>query len=532
MPITDHRPLRGWELVLLSIVLGVGTVVVLSNVPGYTVLAPYAASNLQGVTPSFGSWATTDHMIGIALGLPLSRWIAARFGDYRTLATAYVVYAIISFACTTSQTIAFFLPMRIALGLTGGVILPIAQSIVLNEFPENLRTVAVGLWGMLGILPFMGGVFMGGWYNEHLGWRYLFYMNIPIALLAAGVVISLFYGRGFRRRFPRFDFIGFLLLAAILYGLQTIFNMGNDFDWFASPILVTALIIVVIALPIFIIWSLGERHPALDIRLFANRNYTVAVICSMAGFLIIQGTLSLFAVQLQLLLGYSSNLAGIVYLSMLLFAAPVATIVHELCKRVDVRLVSCLNFIGVAVTLTWIGLYDKQASFDQIALPMTFFGFSLAMFFAPQAVIAMHGLQGSQLIRAAEEFTLLRTAAGAFGISLQGVVQFRRAPSHALDLSDQFGGRRFSELDQMSQLVDRLQERLPAYSPAMARSQVANFLKQEAALMAMNDAFLLGAFVFVLLAAFVWLARSTHIPRLSPAEELKEFKAEELMEQP
>ncbi|MFY9629657.1 MAG: MFS transporter, partial [Methylocystis sp.] len=492
MPRTDFQPLHGWELALLSAVLGLGTVVVLSNVPGYTVVVPYAAGGLEGVTPSFGSWATTDHMIGIALGLPVSRWISGRYGDYRTLATAYVIYAVISLICTTSQTLAFFLPMRIALGLTGGVILPIAQSILLNEYPENLRTIGVGLWGMLGILPFMVGIFVGGWYNEHLGWRYVFYSNIPVALLAAGVVASLFYGRGFNRRFPRFDFIGFLLLAAILYGLQTIFNMGNDFDWFASPILVTALIIVVVALPIFVIWELGERHPALDLRLFGNRNYTVAVICSMAGFLIIQGTLSLFVGQLQLLLGYSSDLAGLVYMSMLIFAAPVAAIVHEICKRVDVRLVSCLNFVGIAITLTWIGLYDKQASFDQIALPMTFFGFSLAMFFVPQAVIAMRGLQGSQLIRAAEEFTLLRTAAGAFGIALQAVVQFRRAPVHVLELSDQFGGRRFADLDQMTQLTDRLQEKLPAYSAAMARSQVAIFLKQEALLLGMNDAFLLG----------------------------------------
>ncbi len=532
MPLMDYQPLRGWSLLLLSVVLGLGTVVVLSNVPGYTVVVPYAAGGLQGVTPSFGGWATTDHMIGIALGLPISRWIAARFGDYRTLATAYVLYAVISLVCTTSQTIAFFLPMRILLGLTGGVILPIAQSILLNEYPEHLRTVGVGLWGMLGILPFMVGIFVGGWYNEHLGWRYVFYSNIPVALLAAGVVIALFYGRGFRRRFPRFDFIGFLLLAAILYGLQTIFNMGNDFDWFASPILVTALIIVVIALPMFIIWELGERHPALDVRLFINRNYTVATICSMAGFLVIQGTLSVFVGQLQLLLGYSSDLAGIVYLSMLLFAVPVAAIVHELCKRVDVRLISFLNFLGLAVTLTWIGLYDKQASFDQIALPMTFLGFSLAMFFAPLAVIAMRGLYGSQLIRAAEEFTLLRTAAGAFGIALQAVIQFRRTPAHALDLSDQFSGRRFADLDQMTQLMDRLQERLPAFSEAMARSQVGIFLKQEAALLALNDVFFVAAFVFVVLAAFVWLARSTHIPRLTAAQELKQLKAEELMEQP
>ena len=85
MPVVDHRPLRGWRFLLLNIVLGLGNVLVLSNVPGYTVLSPYAAGGLQGVTPSFGTWATTDHMMGIGLGFVIARWLAARFGDYRVL---------------------------------------------------------------------------------------------------------------------------------------------------------------------------------------------------------------------------------------------------------------------------------------------------------------------------------------------------------------------------------------------------------------------------------------------------------------
>ena len=115
---------------------------------------------------------------------------------------------------------------------------------------------------------------------------------------------------------------------------------------------------------------------------------------------------------------------------------------------------------------------------------MTFFGFSLAMFFAPLANLAMHGLQGSQLMRAAEEFVLLRTVAGGFGIALQGVVLFRRTPYHALDLSDQFSGRRFSELDLMAQLSDKLA--LLGFTPGMATSQASRFLQQEAGLLALE----------------------------------------------
>jgi DHA2 family multidrug resistance protein len=530
MPLLPQDRLSGWRFLLFNAALALANVVMLSNVPGYTVLAPYAAGGLEGVNPSFGTWATTDHMIGIALGLPFARWLAGRFGDYRVYCAALLAYAAAALWCAMSDTMWMFLPARIALGLAGGVALPLGQALTLNEYPENLRAFGVGFWGFLSMLPFTVGVFMGGWYAEYLSWRYLFISDIVVALIVAGVVGALLYGRGFRLRVTRFDGAGFVLLAAVLFGAQTIFNQGNDFDWFASPILMTALAVVVIALPAFIVWELGERHPVLDMRLFRQRNYAVATLCSVFGFLVIQGLLSLFAVQLQLLIGYTSSRAGLVYMMMIFLAAPVVAIVHLLNRNIDLRLVACLNFIGFAVTLTWLGLFDKLASFDQIAMPMTFFGFSLAIFFAPLGALAAHGLSGARLIRAAEELALLRTAAGAFGIALQGVVQFRRAPFHQLELADHFGGGRFASLDLLSQFSEKLQAM--GLSAAMAQSQMARFLRQQASLLALNDAFLLGAFVFVLLAGFVWLAHPTPVASFQRKATLSRIKAEELMEQP
>ncbi|MBI1868469.1 MAG: DHA2 family efflux MFS transporter permease subunit [Methylocystis sp.] len=530
MPVTDPRRLRGWRFVLLNGAIGLANVVALSNVPGYTILAPYAAANLQGVTPSFGTWATTDHMIGLALGFPIARWLAARFGGYRVYTAALVLYAVVSLFCATAEIIWSFVPARIVLGLAGGVVLPIGQALLLSEYPDQKRTLGVGIWGVLSMAPFTLGVFLGGWYAENFGWRAFFYSNVVVALTVACVVGALLYRRGFRRRIVRFDGVGFLLLAIVLLGTQTIFNQGNDFDWFESPILMSALVVVAVALPCFVIWELGERHPAIDLRLFAYRNYAVAVICSFVGFLVIQGLLSVFIVQLQVLLGYSSSLAGLVYVSMIFLAAPLVAIVHELCRDVDVRLIACLNFLGFAVTLTWIGLFDKQGYFDQIALPMTFFGFSLAAFFTPLAVLAMHGLPAARLIRAAEELTLLRTTAGAFGIALQGVVLFRRTPLHQLDLADHFGGRRFASLDLLSEFTDKLQA--SGFTANMAQSQLGRFIRQQAALLALNDAFLLGAVVFAALAAFVWLAYPH--PVVAPTdrvETLRRAEAEEQMEQ-
>ena len=528
MPAEYPGRLRGWRFILLNVATGLANVVVLSNVPGYTILAPYAAANLQGVTPSFGTWATTDHMIGLALGFPIARWLAARYGDYRVYGSALALYAFFSFLCASSDTIWAFVPIRFLLGLPGGVILPVGQAILLGEYPPEKRTLGVGIWGVLSMMPFTIGVFMGGWWAEFVGWRAMFLSNVVVALMVAAVTGSLFYGRRIKRHFSRFDGVGFCLLAIILLGVQTIFNQGNDFDWFASPVLAGALIVIMAALPCFFIWELGERHPAIDVRLLAHRNYLVATICSVLGFFVIQGLLSVFVVQLQILLGYSASLAGIVYLMMIILSVPLVGIIHELCRKFDVRLIAGLNFLAFAVIFTRIGLFDKHGYFDQIALPMVFFGLSLAAFFTPLAALAIHGLPGARLIRAAEELALLRTVAGGFGIALQGVVVFRRTPFHQLDLADHFGGRRFASLDLLSQFSDRLQA--SGLSADMARNQMGLLIREQATLLGLNDAFLLGAFAFVALAAFVWLAQSTVAPT-KRVERLREAEAEEMMEQ-
>ncbi len=522
------KGLSGWRFGLLNVAVGLANVVVLSNVPGYTILAPYAAANLQGVTPSFGTWATTDHMIGLCLGFPIARWLAARFGDYRVYTSALISYAAASLLCAASASIWTFVPMRLLLGLAGGIILPVGQAVLLGEYPPEKRTLGVGIWGVLSMMPFTIGVFMGGFWAEYFGWRALFYSNVVIALSVAAIAGSLVYGRRIKRYIARFDAMGLLLLAAVLLGLQTIFNQGNDFDWLESPYNFGALVLVCVALPCFLIWELGERHPAIDLRLFGYRSYTISVICSVAGFLIIQGLLSIFVVQLQVLLGYSSSLAGLVYLTMAVLSVPLVAIIHELCRKIDARLIASVNFLIFAATFAWIGHFDKHGYFDQIALPMIFFGLSLAAFFTPLAALAANGLPANRLMRAAEELTLMRTAAGAFGIALQGVVVFRRTPFHQLNLADHFGGRRFASLDLLPQLLDRLQA--SGMPENVAARHAVDFIRQQSTLLAVDDAFLLGASVFIALAAFVWLARPAVIPG-DRAGKLRRAEAQELMEQ-
>ena len=529
MPLIFPQRLRGWRFIVFNAVLGAGHIIVLFSVGSYIALMPHVAGDLGGVFPSFGTWAQTLFIIALALAFPINRWLSGRFGDYRVFVAAFVAYALASYLCAISETLWLFLPSRVFLGLAGGITLPIGQALMLQEYPQRLRSVGLGVWGLFTVMPFTIGFPVGGWIADELGWRYLFYLNIPVALVIAGVTGALVYGRGFNRRFTRFDNIGFILLAVILGGVQIILNQGNDFEWFQSSFLSGTLIIVTVALPCFIIWELGERHPAVHVKLFVHRNFTIGVICLTLGFLAIQGLLSLFIVELQLLLGYSSFLAAMVFLSIIVFAAPLTAVMHELCVGVDARQFACVNLLGFAFTLFWIGLFDVSASYDQIFWPMLLLGFWIGSFFTPLTVLTLHGLSGWQLMRAAEEATLLRIAAGAFGITLQGVILYRRTPFHQLDLADFFGGRRFASLDLFQQFSRRLEN--SGLSSGMVTSHLGTLINQQAALLALNDAFLLASFVFLGLAAFVWLAHPTHRP-YPTAEESREIRAEQFMDQP
>src|SRR5579885_1207749 len=275
MAVNFRRRLRGWRFLLLNVALGSAHVVVLFHARAYVALLPHAAGDLGGVTPSFGSWAQTDFLIALALGFPLARWLAGRVGDYRLFVAAFLVYAAASALCATGPTLWWFLPARILLGLTGGLTLPLAQALWLNEYPARLKSLGLGLWGLLTLMPLTMGFALGGWLADEWGWRALFVMNVPCALAVAGVTGALLSGRGFARRRIRFDLVGFVLLALVLGGTQTLLNMGNDFDWLDSPFLRVVLVVVVLSVIGLVLWEPGERHPALDLRLFAHRNFAV-----------------------------------------------------------------------------------------------------------------------------------------------------------------------------------------------------------------------------------------------------------------
>jgi DHA2 family multidrug resistance protein len=178
---------------------------------------------------------------------------------------------------------------------------------------------------------------------------------------------------------------------------------------------------------------------------------------------------------------------------------------YEIAKRLDVRLVVSLMFFSASVVLSWLGIFDKTASFDAMLTPVVFLGLCVAALSAPLSTLATYGLSGASYKRAAEEFLLIRLVGGGFGIAIQSVIYFRRTPFHQLNLADYLGGRRFASLDTLAMLMQKLQGL--GMSESVARRQVARLIRQQAGILAMNDAFLLGAFILFLFGVLVWFVR-------------------------
>ncbi len=475
---------------VLHLALMLGHILVLFNAAIYVAAIPKAAGAL-GVAPSFGTWAQTYYMMGWALAVPLANWWGMRFGQGRILLAGLAGFILASMICAWAQEFPLFLLGRILLGFPGGLILLLTNAVALSQWPSEKRLTMVVLWGMVGLTPLtLGGAF-GGWLIDEWGWRWLFYLNIP---LAAGVLLVLAWllpCMGGGGRVWRFDWLGYILLVGLMAGTHTLLNLGNDWDWWNSGLLTGVAFFTMVAFVFMIIWELGTPYPAVDLRLpLRQRNVLIGIVCLAVGFFFIQGLFSFTIVRLQLIFGYETWLAGLVFLPLLL-SYPMVALNHWLMRWVDLRLLITLDLLGLSLAFFWFGHFDRRAWLDQLHWPMALEGIFLGFFFAPLTALIMTGVPHKHQRRVLEQVNIFRLAAGSWGISSMGVIAYFRTAFHRANFADFFAQTPFLPFGQ-----DRLTQ----------------FLSQRASILGFDDPFLVAADVFVLLAGLVWLANPAHLP--------------------
>ena len=306
------------------------------------------------------------------------------------------------------------------------------------------------------------------------------------------------------------------MICLTLFGFQTLLNQGNDWDWTNSTYINGLIVFIGVSLIAWVIWELSVRQPFLDIRLFKQRNFTIGVITLFCGFLMFQGLLSMLIVQVQVTLGYSSLLAGLIFLPMAIFAKPMAGVFHEIVKRVDARLLASANLLGFAAVYFWLSHFDDPSAFDQLFWAKLLEGICLGSFFVPLTTLLLHGLPPERQWRALELANLLRIAAGAIGISLQAIVLYRRTPAHLTRFAENHTIFDAFPMHAVQKLIET------GFSEPAALAKFAKLTKRAEVIHSLNDAYWMAACAFVALAILVWFAYPTRTPvKVTPREELR-----------
>jgi DHA2 family multidrug resistance protein len=411
-------PLSGLTLYAAAILIGLGNFLVVLDTTIANVSVPTIAGNL-GISSTQGTWVITSYAVAEAITVPLTGWLARKFGAQRTFITCYLGFAMVSLLCGLSGSLGMLLGMRVLLGLFGGPIMPLSQMLLLRVFPKEKATLATVIWAMTTLVGPVAGPILGGIICDNYGWSWIFFIKVPIAAGGGLVLMRLMRGQP-DPKFPAFiDRIGLGLLVIWVGALQIMLDEGRNEDWFASPEIRTLGIVALIGFLAFLIWELTEKNPIVDLKIFRHRGFVGAAATYAIGFGGFFASIVILPLWLQTNMGYTATWAGYATGIMGILAVLSAPFVGKACEKFDPRLIVFSGVIGLALIMVWrMWEFNPDVTFLQMAWPTLLTGVFMVMFFVPVTGLAMASVNHDEQANAAGLSNFMRTLAGAFATSL------------------------------------------------------------------------------------------------------------------
>jgi DHA2 family multidrug resistance protein len=462
---------------------------------------PHIAGSLS-VSVDEAAWALTSYLVANAVILPMTGWLAGRFGRKRILIMAVFGFTAASFLCGLAPSLGMLIVFRVLQGATGGCLQPLSQAVMLEAFPPRDRGKAMAFWGLGIVVAPMLGPMIGGWLTDNWSWRWVFYINLPVGL--ASIIMTrlfIFDPPYIRRRGLGIDYWGIGLLAVWVGALQVLLDKGQEEDWFASHWITALVAIVVAALAIFVAHEFSTRDPVVHLRVLKERTYAAGVfLMTVLGF-VLYGSLLLLPIFLQTLLGYSALDAGIAMAPRGLGSFLMMPVVGTVLSRFDPRKVLACGISIAAWTLYALGRLNLNAGYWEIFWPQFIQGASLAMLFVPLTTATMDRITREEMGNATSMFNLMRNLGGSFGIACASTYLFRRQQYHTHLLS-----AHVTALSPQARMVARgVQTSMIAhgYDPADALRRaygvIWGMLQRQAAMVSFVDTFLALSAVFLLM---------------------------------
>ena len=424
---------------LIAVVVALAAFMEVLDTSIANVALPYIAGGLAASNDQ-STWVLTSYLAANAVVLPISGWLAVRFGRKRFFLLCIVLFTVSSVLCGSAPSLGVLILFRALQGAGGGGLQPMAQAILADTFPPEKRGLAFAVYGITAVMAPTVGPILGGWITYSYSWRWIFYINLPIGILAVFLASRMVedppYLRQRRGAGIRLDYIGLAFLAVGIGALQVLLDKGQEDDWFGSRFILTLSVISAICLITLVVWEYFHRDPIMDLRLFKNSNFAMANLMMFTLGVVYFSSLVLIPQLLQTLLGYTAQLAGLVLSAsgvVLVLAMP---IVGQLTTRIPAKYLIAFGWLVVAIAM----LYSTQRTNLDISFKVAMWlrvaqAAGLPFLFVPITLASYIGVPPQKSNDAAGLINFMRNIGSSVGTSMVTTLLARRAQFHQSVLS-------------------------------------------------------------------------------------------------
>ncbi|MEI8354902.1 MAG: DHA2 family efflux MFS transporter permease subunit [Deltaproteobacteria bacterium] len=429
---SDSSATRNKWLITLTVMIPAFMEIVDTSIAN--VALPHMQGSMNAGTDQI-TWVLTSYLISNAIVMPMTGWLARIFGRKRFLISCIIIFTLASLMCGSAPTLATLVFFRILQGAASGALIPMSQAIMMETFPPEQGGMAMAIFGIGAMFGPVVGPSLGGWITDNLDWRWIFYINIPVGIIAVIMTKYFVFDPSYlKRKKVSIDYWGISLLTLGIGSLQLVLDKGQQDDWFNSSFIIFFTILCVLSLLLFVYVELKHAHPVVNLRLFKSSSFAAGnFIMFMVGFGL-YGSVVMLPLFLQTLMGYSATMAGMVIAPGGLATLLVLPFVGAYIQRHDGRKVIFAGLLLAAVSMYYMQGFNLEASYWDFFWPRVILGVALGFIFPPMTTLTLVGIPREEMGNATGIYNLLRNIGGSVGIAISATMLARLAQFYQVNL--------------------------------------------------------------------------------------------------
>jgi len=419
---------KSTPLWLLSLVVTMPTFFAFLATSATNVALPHIAGAF-GSTSDEAKWVVTSYMIANGIFLPLTGWLERKLGRLDFLKIFIAIFTLGSVICAVSPNLPVLILGRIIQGVGGGILMPLSQSILLQEFPKDRKGDAMAIFVFSIMVSSIMGPTVGGLLVDNLSWQWIFIINIPVGILSLILIPIFVNDTAKNRKKEKVDFMGVLFLICWLFSMQVVLDKGQQYGWFDCTWIYWLSVFSLFSMCTFIVWELENKEPIVNLRVFKNLNFVVGTILGILINMMVCATIILLPLFYQGLMHYTASDTGLA-LSHRVFAVVALLFVGKICHFYDLRAVIATGLLIIGVSIAMCTELNLQSAPYTIILSNILFGIGSATALVPVSGVALEQLPKDQIANGAGIHSLSKCVTGSIATSLASSFSISLAQIH------------------------------------------------------------------------------------------------------